>query len=173
MSTTNIYREYLGKTTSIDLPDVDYASITLLNDLQGHWWLQRRLGEWGTMWADAAFSQLDNSSLHYHEAGYVYFNHTSKRYKASKSQLYTYDQKNLLIRTYDAASPKKGILLHTLDLSTSALTQRPIYLQSEYTCKEDTYQLEWVLVNSHHLQLNYLVQGPFKSYTIQTTLLKR
>ena len=135
--------------------------------------MQRRLGESGSMWGEVVFTKVDDRSFRYDESGYVYFDHTSRHYKASKSQLYTYDQEKLLIHTYDPASYKKGTLLHTLDLSACKANQRPICLTSEYICKEDVYQLDWILVNPNKLQLNYIVKGPSKSYTIQTTLLKK
>lgn len=180
MDTENIrrdiraYQESLEPTASITYPkDVNLDGISIFNNLQGHWGLQRRLGECGSMWGNVVFTMRDDLSFYYHESGHVYFHHTSRRYKASKSQLYTYDQEKLLIHIYDQDNYKKGALLHTLDLSTCKLHQKPICLKNEYICKEDVYQLDWVFVNPNKLQLNYIVKGPSKSYTIQTTLLKK
>lgn len=173
MREIRLHNQYLESLASIYLKDVNLDGITIFNNLKGHWELQRRLGECGTMWGDVVFTKVDDQSFRYDESGYVYFDHTSRHYKASKSQLYTYDQQKLLIHTYDPDSYKKGTLLHTLDLSSCKIPQRPICFQSEYICKKDVYQLDWIFVNLHKLQLNYVVKGPSKSYTIQTTLLKR
>jgi hypothetical protein len=169
---TNSHDPSLESLTSISLKGVKLDGRTIFNGLQGHWELQRRLGEYGTMWGDVVFIKVDDYSFRYHESGYVYLEHTNKRYKAFKSQLYTYDQEKLLIHNCDPHSYKKKGLLHTLDLSTCK-TPQPVCLQSEYVCKEDIYQLDWVLMNPHQLQFNYVVKGPAKSYTIQTKLLKR
>jgi len=173
MGEIRLENPYLESLASIYLKAGKLDGITIFNNLKGHWELQRRLDQCGTMWGDVVFTKVDDQSFRYHESGYVYFDHTSRHYKASKSQLYTYDQEKLLIHTYDPDSYKKGTLLHTLDLSTCKIHQRPICLQSNYVCKENVYQLDWIFVNSNKLQLNYVVKGPSKSYTIQTTLLKK
>lgn len=148
------------------------AELTILDNLKGRWELERRLGEYGTMRGEVVFTKIDDLSCYYHETGLVYLHHTGKRYKASKSLLYTYDQQKLLIHTYDRESYTKGELLHTLDLPTYQINQQPTCLKSEYLCKADVYQLDWIFVNPHKLAINYVVKGPSKSYTIQTTLLK-
>jgi Family of unknown function (DUF6314) len=149
------------------------ARLNLFKHLQGVWRLQRRLDTQGYMQGIAIFKTWRAGVLYYQEQGSVIAFGSSKMFAAYRAYAYVYDQGTIAVHFWDSAREQPAELLHTLHFQSTHDTSQTLVATGTHGCANDIYRARYVFVSREHFQLTYQVQGPRKSYTIQTYFSKR
>ena len=147
------------------------------NGLEGTWTLQREIKQATgihLMNGRVTFTrQQTNHVFHYQEKGGLRLANTNQTYTAYHAYGYGYQQNSIQIHSWDDNKQQLGPTLHILYFSNGVKTdQEGLSSTHTHCCNQDQYTLHYTFVSPSEIKTTYLVEGPRKDYTIQTTLFK-
>ncbi len=138
----------------------------VFNQLIGIWGLERQIDDrsgHGVLSGQCIFTPIDENRLLCEERGELRYN--GVEIEASRSYIYECRDDKIIILYNDLH--RKGDVLHELDFSNEGDTQIARHC---HLCVTDTYDLEFQLLGNGKIQMNYVVKGPHKDYTMNSIL---
>lgn len=155
------YNRLMTQTISPPLPLA--AAQAVFEALKGTWTLHRVIPGQGHVDGEVTFTTIDATHLLYEEAGTLHLQHSST--EATRSYVYELRDDKIVIYYNDPA--RSGEVLHELVFEPKT---HGFAAHHCHVCAEDTYEIKFLFISDHQIEMDYDVSGPKKGYTLHTVL---
>lgn len=137
----------------------------IFSELPGEWALSRTIHNFGKITGSVTFTPQDDGRLLYQERGQLYQTATQAVSDVTRSYIYELRDDTLVIYYNDPT--RQGEILHELSFAEE---EKAFVSHHCHLCVQDTYDLTFRFGADRHIEMDYVVKGPEKSYAMQSRL---